>query len=150
MIRNSLTLRSHSLNAEYFSNQDFTDLYKSTRDPEINFEWGYGSPFLGFKRDHFSVRWTGVLRIPVDGMYEFSTLSDDGVRLWLGDKLIIENWTFHSPTTNVASEDLKAGPIPIRVEYFEENSNAELKLFWKYGSDVDPHVIKSEFFSVSK
>ena len=61
-------------------------------DAEIDFAWGTESPVPQYLiRDAFSVRWTGTLDLPA-GEYEFTTSTDDGVRLWVNEQLIIDKW----------------------------------------------------------
>jgi MSHA biogenesis protein MshQ len=57
----------------------------------------------GYNADNFSARWTGKVKAPITGSITFSTVSDDGVRLWIDNNLIIDNWTVHGDTTNTAS-----------------------------------------------
>jgi hypothetical protein len=70
----------------------------------------------------------------VTGTYYFSTVSDDGVRLMLGDQLLIDNWTDHGPTTDTSYGIwLQAGQrYPIRVNYYEKGGGAVIQLQWSY------------------
>src|SRR6185436_6999824 len=79
----------------------------------------YGFPAVG--ADQFSVRWTGQIRVPVGGIYVFQTLSDEGVRLFINNVQVINNWTPHSTqTTNTGASNLTAGQLyDIRLEYFD-------------------------------
>lgn len=87
-------------------------------DNVINFNWGDRSPGQGVPADAFSVRWTGSVRLPRDGKYTFYMVSDDGIRLWLDDQLVIDNWSSHSETENQGQIELWGGrPHPIRLEY---------------------------------
>ena len=53
--------------------------------------------------NNFSVRWTGKVQAPVTGTYRFSTVSDDGIRLWVNGQQVINNWTDHAATTNTSA-----------------------------------------------
>src|SRR5690606_21740450 len=100
-------------------------------DPVIHFDWGYGAPAAGIGADTFSVRWTGQIEAEKTETYTFHTRSDDGVRLWVNDQLIIDNWTIHAPTTNTGSIDLIAGQkYDIRLEYFDQYNGAVSQLSW--------------------
>ena len=61
--------------------------------------------------DRFSVEWTGTISTTqgVDGTYLFSTVSEGGVRLWISDTLIIDNWTSHPLSTDTGSITLTGG-----------------------------------------
>lgn len=76
--------------------------------------------------DHFATLATTDIELPA-GKYEFSTISDDGVRLWLDDKKVIDNWTWHGPTEDSATADLTAGKHSIRIEHFDLDGFAQLK-----------------------
>ncbi|MFM2094246.1 MAG: Soluble aldose sugar dehydrogenase YliI precursor, partial [Planctomycetota bacterium] len=123
----------YGLDGAYYDNKDLTG-YKFTRlDPQINFNWGSGSPDSRIGKETFSVRWTGQLQAVESGNYRLRTYSDDGVRVRLGGALVINNWTNHSPTYNTsANVYLTAGQkIDIQVEYFDNTGSAVLRLEWQ-------------------
>jgi len=129
------TTTSPGLNGEYFDNQDFTNLVTTRRDATVNFNWGTGTPAgtALTSPDTFSVRWTGRVTAPVTGSYTFTTSSDDGVRLWVNNQLIINNWTDHSATTNSGVINLTANTAyDIRMEYYENGGQAVARLYWSY------------------
>jgi hypothetical protein len=104
-------------------------------DDTLNFVWGEGSPGDKVNDDNFSVRWTGRLKAldgeDGTGTYTLQTVSDEGVRLWLGDQLLIDNWTPHTLATNSVQVSLQAGQLyDIRVEYYEVSENATMQLKW--------------------
>jgi hypothetical protein len=69
-----------------------------------------------------------TLELPA-GKWRFSTLSDDGVRVKVGGKSVIDNWTWHGPTRDTGVFEQKApGPVEIDVEYFEIDGFATLSL----------------------
>jgi hypothetical protein len=121
----------NGLRGEYFDNIDFTAPAVTRVDATVNFEWGSGAPTAAMGADDFSVRWTGALEAPATGTFTFSTLSDDGVRLWVNGQLIIDNWTDHAPTENAGALSLVAGQrYAIRLEYYERGGGAVMRLFW--------------------
>ena len=81
----------------------------------------------------FSVRWEGVLRIIEPGTYSFYTLSDDGIRLWLGEQLVLAEYDDHAPQEDLVDLVLEAGDYPLRVEYYEHGGRAVARLLWKLG-----------------
>jgi hypothetical protein len=117
---------------EYFSGRTFGTRRITRTDPSVGFEWGTGSPAWGMSADNFSARWTGQVKAPATGTYRFSTLSDDGVRLWVNGQLVIDNWTTNGERTNISrTVTLQAGVrYSIRLEYFEGTGNATIRLRW--------------------
>ncbi|RYY01659.1 MAG: hypothetical protein EOO53_16840 [Gammaproteobacteria bacterium] len=124
---------------KYYNNTNLTGTAAATRiDTAIDFNWDAGSPGVtGVGADNFSVRWDGYLRATTSGNYQFETVSDDGVRVWVNNQLIIDNWTSHSQTTDTSSTiALTAGTnYPVRVEYFEAGGVSIIALHWKTPSD---------------
>ena len=98
----------------------------------MNFDWGSGVPGTGVPANQFSVRWTGTITIPTTGSYRFRTVSDDGVRLWIGGTQRINNWSNHAATTNTSSTiSLTAGQrVAVTLEYFENGGQAVMRLQW--------------------
>src|SRR6478609_6498572 len=72
----------------YFNNSDLTVPVVTQSDPQINFDWGKGSPASGVDPSTFSVRWTGKIKPAFSETYTFTTTADDGVRLWVNGQLI--------------------------------------------------------------
>lgn len=114
-------------------------------DRVIDFAWGAASPGQGVPADGFSVRWTGSVRLPQDGKYSFYTVSDDGIRLWVDDQLVIDNWTDHGEAENQGQIELWGGrPHLIRIEYYEKTGAAVAKLLWS-GPNLKKQVIPTQF-----
>jgi hypothetical protein len=123
------------LKGEYYNSIALSGTPSLTRiDPQINFNWGTTAPASTLNASNFSVRWTGEVQAPVAGSYVFSTTSDDGVRLWINDVLVINNWTNHSSTTNNSSAiSLNAGiHYKMKMEYYDASGGAIAKLLWSY------------------
>ena len=79
-----------------------------------------------------TVRMMTTLTVPTSGSYRFRTVSDDGVRLWIGGTQRINNWTDHGPTTDTGSSvSLSAGQrVSIKLEYYEKGGGATVRLQW--------------------
>jgi len=89
----------------YYSNQakTFNNPATLTRtDATVNFNWGTGSPAAGISVDTFTVRWTGAVQPPISDTYTFYATTDDGVRLWINNQLVIDNWVDQAPTDAAA------------------------------------------------
>lgn len=115
---------------EYFNNINLAGFPALVRDdPAINFNWGNGSPSAFIAADNFSVRWTTTLNVTA-GRYRFTVTSDDGVRVWVNNQLIIDRWFSQQAQTASSEIDLPTGAIPVRVEYFEATGQAVIQLSW--------------------
>lgn len=120
------------LNGEYFATQDLTQRKSIRLDPTVDFDWKENSPVPGvIPEDRFSVRWTGWVEAPVTGWYQFYTDSDDGVRLWVNNQLLIDNWTEHSVTEDSRYISLFAErKYDIRLEFYEHRGGGVIRLSW--------------------
>ncbi len=135
----------NGLTATYFDNANFTGPSITRIDPTVNMNLGAGSPAPGIGADTFSVRWTGAIVPLFTQQYTFRTTSDDGVRLWVNDKLIINNWTRHAPTVNVGRIILEAGrAYSIRMDYFEHSGGSIARLEWQSASQPRQVVPESQ------
>jgi MSHA biogenesis protein MshQ len=132
----------------YFSNMTLAGSPAATRiDTNVNFDWDTGATGItGIPADTFSIRWTGSLRAPSTGAYQFQTLSDDGVRLWINNVLVIDNWTDHAVLTNTSvSVNLVAGQsYPIKLEFYENGGYAVMKLNWSQPTNSAFTVIDTQ------
>ena len=101
-------------------------------DSGINFDWGNGSPAPSVPVDFFSARWTGFITAAFTETYTFFVPSDNGVRVWINNQLMLDKWVpqdisgWHNFTV-----PLTAGQAtPIKVEYAELYGGASITLYW--------------------
>jgi len=80
--------------------------------------------------DYYSAFWTGTLLAPKDGAYTIFTSEDDGARLFIDNKIIIDDWKTHFETESSKTIFLSKGSHLITLEYFQLNTFALLKLYW--------------------
>lgn len=78
--------------------------------------------------DNFGFRFTGFVVVPADGRYEFATNSDDGSRLYIGDKMVVDNDGLHGEQTMTGTIELKKGAHPITVTFFEKGGGEALRV----------------------
>jgi len=127
---------------EYFNNELLKGNPALTRiDRGLNFDWGDKSPDKAVNPDHFSVRWTGQLVPEKTGFYFLGVGSDDGSRLYLNGKLLVNNWGQHAIEYKYAQVELTAGrKYPIKIEMYEGAGGAGAILAWSFrsGSELDP------------
>ena len=99
-------------------------------------------------RRSFAARWTARLDPPATGEYTFSTVSDDGVRLWIGDTLLVENWTDHGATEDSGKMRLTAGePADLRFDFYQGMGGAVARLLWTRPDGVT-EVVPTDRLSV--
>lgn len=122
------------LRGEYWDNNRLAGPPRLTRrDPRIDFLWTLGSPGRGIPVDWYSARWTGRLRIP-DGGRRVGIEGNDGYRLWIDGRLVVDNWQKSSYRTVLTGEPVPAGEHDLRVEFFESTGTVRLRLVWEDGS----------------
>ena len=136
---------------EYFTNTSLSGAPALTgTTTDVNFNWGFGTPTAGFPADFFSVRWVRNLNLDA-GRYRFTVIADDGVRLWVNNALVIDQWRVQAATTYNVEVDLPGGSIPVKMEYFENTERAEARLSWTRVSTPPPPpataVWRAEYFS---
>ncbi len=114
---------------QYFNNQSLSGSPVLVRnDTSINFNWGLGSPDPSVSADHFSVRWTRNQNFAA-GTYQFTVTTDDGMRLWVGNTLLIDSW-YDQSATHTATITLAGGTYALKVEYYEDSGAAVAQVSW--------------------
>lgn len=132
------------LTGEYYDNIDFTGPLTIRTDSRVDFDWGAGAPDSSMGADTFSVRWTGLLEAPASGTYTFYARTDDGVRLWVDGRLLIDAWLDQAATEWSGTTDLAAGArVSLRVEYYENSGQAAAELRWS-GPGIAKDFIPSD------
>jgi beta-glucosidase len=132
------------LRGQYFANRDLSGEPALTRtDRNVEFAWGDGSPAAGLPADEFSVRWAGKLVPPTSGRYVLTVTSDDGSRLSLDGKRVLEDWTIHGPTPRHAVVTLQANhAYDLVLEYYEAGGGAEVHLTYALVDDETAAAVK--------
>ncbi len=138
----------NGLQGQYYDNIDFTNMKLTRTDATVNFNWASGSPAATMAADTFSVRWTGQVEAQFSQTYTFYTHSDDGVRLWVDGRLLINNWTNHAVTENSGSIALVAGRrYAVKMEFYERGGLAVAKLLWSSPSTAKGVIPQSRLFA---
>ena len=116
--------------ARYWNNKRLQgDPVWTTSYRDIVFDWGRGSPKPGVSADFFSARYVGDFHFS-DGKWRFYATVDDGVRIWLDDTLIMDEWRMQSRTTFYSDVDIPEGTHRVKIEFFENTGAALLKVLW--------------------
>lgn len=112
-------------------------------DSRIDFDRTSGR-FHGTKLvDDFYVRWSGLVRVPRPGKWKFYTVSDDGSRLLLGRRGVVDNGGTHEMREASGELELEAGDHELVVEYFERYAHAGIRVLWE-GPGQNKDVISSK------
>lgn len=155
-LRMGLVGEYYTIGKEMDKMPDVSDIKPTLRrvDRQINF--GVWSGALGDFGDtnlktYFYVRWTGVLNVPADGCYKFYLASDDGSKLWIDGKCVVDNDGAHAMNEDSRSVDLKSGHHDFKLEFFQNKGIAACKVSWET-KGVDKQVIPatSYFHKVDK
>ncbi len=119
------------MRGEYFDNMNLTGKPVFTRvDSVVNFNFGTGSPAPGVPEDHFSIRWTGTVN-PPDTIHHIGISTDDGGRLWVDGKLLIDDWRDHAEEPHSVQVELIPGKAyEVRFEQYDNAMGAAARLTW--------------------
>jgi len=116
---------------DYFDNPSLSGPPVLSRyDDAINFTWGSGRPSSRLPDDNFSVRWVRDEWF-AGGTYRFQILSDDGVRLWVGDQLVVDEWRDRWAHPLYVDHYIPAGAQRVQVEYYEHTGDATISVGWR-------------------
>lgn len=117
--------------AQYWNGIDLSGTPAVQRiESAINHNWGTGSPDPAIQPDFFSARWTGAFNL-AGGTYRLRARSDDGMRVWVNNQLVIDNWVRQPVTERTADVHLSAGLNTFVVEYFEHTGFAVAQFEWQ-------------------
>ena len=137
-VNNEKGLETNDIQAEYFKNISLVGepLFRR-KDKEINFLWYYDAPRWDLHgaddSNYFSVRWQGNIKPEISGKYVFTIMHNDGVRFWMNNQLVFENWKdcknsiIDSVEVQMTANQLHA----FKLEYYNNGGVSEMKLGWK-------------------
>lgn len=122
----------NGLTAKYFTSNDLKGTYKERIDDWVNFEPANQAPDPFLPKSPVSIQWQGDLCPNISGKYTIGFKTDDGCRLYIDDKLLIDSWRTRSAETDQVELEFKAGQkYKIVAEYFDSGGEALAKLYWK-------------------
>ncbi|WP_372757192.1 glycoside hydrolase family 3 C-terminal domain-containing protein [Mariniflexile sp.] len=120
------------LYAEYYDDKFLTGTPQTRVDKEVNFDPVNNPPDPYTNYRHKSMRWTGYLIPNVSGAYKIGVNSDDGIRLWLNNELVVDDWRNRGATTDQVEITMEAGKkYAIKLEYFDNGGDAVCQLLWE-------------------
>jgi len=133
------------MKGEYFNGPNFEQKAYTRIDPGVNFDWNWRLPAPGVQREYFSVRWTGKLYAPTSGVYRFTATVDDGVRVWVGGKPVIDQWRKQDDTQFAGQIVLKAGQFyDLKVEYYNDWKGSIISVYWQVPEPQRPTAYASQ------
>jgi beta-glucosidase len=145
-LRPSADSPERGLRGEYFRTANLSGTPALVRtDAQIGFRWDRGSPTdnllargeaapgQGIPADGFSIRWSGQLLPPVSGRYRIEAAADDGFRLYVDGKRVLDQWANADRLHGDGVElDLQAGrAYDIKLEYYDAERDAGVRLGWR-------------------
>ncbi len=133
---NNTVTGSNGILQRFYVGRNFETLYNTqTVNGFPNFDWGSsgaipGSPTgAGAITDNYSARWTAQVYPFETAEHTFTAVVDDGLRLWVGDRLLIDSFTYGGRRVLTGKINLVAGrAYPLRAEYFESTGDAVIIL----------------------
>jgi N-acetylmuramoyl-L-alanine amidase len=132
---------------EYWNNRSLSGYPVMCRnDANVNFDWGTAGPGGSVLSDKFSTRWTRSINLG-GGNYRFHVKSDDGVRLWIDNTLVIDKWVDQGPTEYTVDKSLSAGSHSFKMEYYENGGGATARFWYESLGVTCSNQYKAEYFN---
>ncbi|RYF62604.1 MAG: signaling protein, partial [Cytophagaceae bacterium] len=120
------------LKGEYYTGTNFEHKVFTRMDPQLNYNWRGRSPAPGLSESYYSIRWTGKLLAPASGEYRLYAKVDDGIRIWVGNKLVVNSWQLNDSKDFSGRVILEAGQFyDLRIDYFNDMLEGEIYLYWQ-------------------
>lgn len=136
------------IKAEYYNGTHFDEKVSNRIEPMIDLSWNDNPPVPGLDPHNCSIRWTGILNAPKTGTYTFSAKVDDGIRVWVGGVLVIDNWKLNDDGHFTGKVIMREGvPYNLKVEYFNALIEGEVRLLWTMPEEDRPIVVESKYFT---
>jgi serine/threonine protein kinase/WD40 repeat protein len=132
------------LKGEYFRGTDLKDRVGERIDRQFHRFLQATAPYPGLGPENYSVRWTGWLKAPRPGRYTLTLNTDDGVRLWLDDRLLIDHWQEGAGTPLHAQVSLTDAPHKLRIEYFQGEGPAHFAFSWSQAGGFAERPVPAE------
>ncbi len=125
---------SSGISVTYFEGENFEHFIETKVSKNIYID-SSGSPNPQVSPDHFSIRYSGYLLSAKSEQTALKVTSDDGVRLWVNNILVVNDWSPHPLKSHENTVQLKKGENKFQLEYFDKTGEAKLDLLWKQSSE---------------
>jgi hypothetical protein len=132
---------------QYWDNPDLAgDPALERDDPVLAFEWGRGTPGQAIPQDSFSARWSRTVNLE-EGVYRFYMLVDDGIRLRLNDRTIVDEWSNRELAWLQEDLTLYQGRYTVQVDYLDRVGDARVRVAWQRIAPLSFADWKGEYWS---
>ncbi len=122
----------NGLKADYYDGKDFNKYVATNYVDKIDFYWLTTPPVPGINPRLCSIRYTGRVKSPGTGVVTFSARVDDGIRVWVNEELIIDNWKLNDVGYSNGQVEMEADKFyDIKIEYFNALLEGEIRLLWE-------------------
>ncbi|MEK4418602.1 PA14 domain-containing protein [Bacillus sp. FSL K6-0268] len=137
----------HGLLGEYYTGVFFNNKVMERVDKDITIS--YLPDSLGKVPENFSIRWTGKVKAPQTGEYKIITNSDDGVRVYINDEAVIDDYNIMGKTKHTSpSIYLKKDELyNIKIEYFNGPGASIMELLWSINSGSEQKISSESLYS---
>lgn len=148
LLLTTLLAAQAGLKVEYYNGVDFDEKVATSVDAKIDMGWNDRPPVPGLDPHYCSIRWTGILNAPETGTYTFSARVDDGIRVWVGNVLVIDNWQLNDDARSEGKITMKANTsYNLKVEYFNGMVEGEVRLIWSLPNATKPAIVEPKYYT---
>ncbi|PKO16677.1 MAG: hypothetical protein CVU39_07585 [Chloroflexi bacterium HGW-Chloroflexi-10] len=150
--RSTVNVNSGVINGlftEYFNGEEFGENPEKVEiQREVSFEFQFFDSPITYRNDPFSVKWSTRFIPQTDGPITFYVQTNDAVRLWVDDQLLVDDWTSHTLDWKQGTINLTAGiAYDIRIEYYSPmEENSYIQIDWE-SEDFEREILSTENFS---
>ena len=117
-----------AIGVEYFEGETFEHKMVERADRQIAVAADAPSPDPRLQPEHWSARWNGYLHFDQQGRWHLCGRADDGQRIYLNNRLLVDDWAHPEPRTTCATVKVEPGWYPFRVEYRQGTGAAALSI----------------------
>jgi len=132
----------------YWFNKTLDSEWALVRDDErIDFDWKFESPALGIPVDDFSANWERSIEFE-KGVYFFYAQSDDGLRVYVDEALVIDEWHISNGSELYEVELELSGTHDISIQYYERKQHAQVQFWWERKNETP--VVMDDSYEVNE
>jgi hypothetical protein len=136
----SIKLNDNDMTLNRSGPDHYGDLISQRVDSQINWAGNFGPPLKNAPAI-YEIIWSGLMKAPETGTYLLQMDADDGVRLFIDDELLLDEWRIQPPTVFRVRVQMKKGWHPIQVEYFQAGGEAVAQFRWNYPFHTGNHLV---------
>lgn len=135
-------------------------------DKTINFDWGTGVPAPRVSADYFFVKWQGEIYGAVTGTYRFRLFCNDGCKLYVDDKAVVEDWRMGEHSKNLNWNTTGGSPVAppadgdiylkgdlwhkLEVDFAESVEHAVMEVLWRPPGESELQILPTNYLRTKK